>query len=78
MKKKEVEILEGFFVGFFVGLVAAWIYEENKKHQNRINQLNKSLNQGHLLDKENIDNDWYSIANDVRYSYNELLKTTDK
>jgi hypothetical protein len=73
MKNKKY-IFEGFIAGFFIGLTALWLFEENKRRKQRIQELQNHLNEGYLIDRMNIQNDWNNIRGDINNAHEELIK----
>lgn len=72
MKNKK-DFIEGFMAAFFVGLTACWLIDHNKRQKQKIQELQNNLNEGYLIDKKNIQNDWNNIRGDVNFSYHELV-----
>jgi hypothetical protein len=70
--KNKVSFFEGFFAAFFVGIIMYWLYSEEKQKNKQIVELKSRLNNGSLQDKNNLENDWNSVFNDINNSYRKL------
>ena len=74
MRRQKDAFLDGIFGGALLGVGFIWLWEENKKHKNRIELLKKELDQGFNLDKMNLERDWRQIGEDVSYSYEKIVE----
>jgi hypothetical protein len=70
--KNKTSFWEGFFATFFVGIILYWIYNAEKQNNKKIIELKSRLNSGSTLDKNNLENDWNSVFNDVNNSFRKL------
>jgi hypothetical protein len=74
MGKPEKSFAEAFLAIFCVGILAVWLFEEEKKNQIRIRLLRERLNLGGQIDRFAIENDLKMIRGDVHSSYHQLTQ----
>ena len=73
MKNSEDDFVVGLLTGLFLAVGIAYLLEEQRKQQYRLNQLQQNLNRGFELDQQNLLSDWNNVYSDVKKGY-ELEK----
>ena len=76
LKNQNYSFFDGFLMGIIGVIGIVWLLEENQKSKKRIEQLEKTLDDGFYLDKLNLDRDWRNVRGDIANSYEKLLEET--